>query len=59
MKKYSKNIGLILIIIGTILLVATQFALLSTNNYLLLCGLFSNILGAFLIVRSIKGDSLY
>ncbi len=59
MKKYTKNIGLILIIIGTLLLVITQLAPFSTNNYLLIAGLFSNILGAYLLIRGIKKDSLY
>ncbi len=59
MKKYSKNIGLILLIIGTLLLIATQFAPFTSNNYILLGGLFCNILGAYLLIRSIKKDSLY
>jgi len=59
MKKYSKNIGLTLLVIGTILLIATQIAPFTSNNYMLLGGLFSNILGAYLLIRSIKKDSLY
>ncbi len=59
MKKYTKNIGLILIVIGTLLLMATQFSPFSSNNIMLIVGFISNILGAFLIIRDIKKDSLY
>ena len=35
MKKYTKNIGLILIILGALTLVATRFSNFSTHNGLL------------------------
>ncbi len=59
MKKYYKNIGLILVVIGTLLLIATQIPQLSTSNTLLLSGLICNVAGAFLVVAGIKNDSLY
>ena len=59
MKKYTKNIGLILIILGTLTLVATRVSNFSTHNGLLLTGLFCIVAGIYLHIRSIKNDSLY
>ncbi len=59
MKKYTKNIGLILIVIGTLLLTATQFSPFSQSNIILIAGFFCNLLGAYLIIRGIKYDSRY
>ena len=59
MKKYTKNIGLILIILGALTLVATRFSTFSTHNGLLLTGLFCIVAGIWFHIRSIKNDSLY
>ena len=59
MKKYTKYIGLILIIIGTLVLIDTRFSNFSTHNGLLLTGLICIIAGIYLHIRSIKNDSLY
>ena len=59
MKKHIKNIGLILIILGTLVLISTRLSTFSTHNELLLTGLFCIIAGIYLHIRSIKNDSLY
>ena len=59
MKKCTKNIGLILIILGTLTLVATRVSNFSTHNGLLLTGLFCIVAGIWFHIRSIKNDSLY
>ena len=59
MKKFGKNIGLILIILGALTLVATRFSNFSTHNGLLLTGLFCIVAGIWFHIRSIKNDSLY
>ena len=59
MKKMPPNIGLFLIITGTIVLIATRFSTLSTHNSLLLTGLLCIIAGIWLHIRSIKHESNY
>lgn len=59
MKKFVKNIGLILIIVGTLVLVSTRFSSLSASNGLLLTGLFCIVAGICFHIRSIKKNSLY
>ena len=45
MKKYTKNIGLILIVLGTLALIATRFSYFSTHNELLIMGLLCIVAG--------------
>ena len=59
MKKIGRNIGLVLIVLGTLVLVATRFGQLSYHNGMLLAGLACILLGIILHIRSIKRDSLY
>ena len=59
MKKYTKNIGLILIVLGTLALIATRFSYFSTHNELLIIGLLCIVAGIYFHIRSIKSDSLY
>ena len=59
MKKYTKNIGLILIVLGTLALIATRFSYFSTHNELLITGLLCIVAGIYFHIRSIKSDSLY
>ena len=59
MKKKATNLGLYLIIIGTLLLVLTRISILSTYNWLLVTGLLSIIVGIVLHIRSIKHESGY
>jgi hypothetical protein len=59
MKKIGKNIGLILIILGTLVLSATRFSTFSASNSLLLTRLFCIMAGIWFHIRSIKRDSLY
>ena len=59
MKKFGKNIGLILIILGTLVLIVTRFSSFSASNSLLLTGLFCIVAGIWFHIRSIKRDSLY
>jgi len=57
MKKYPRNIGLFLIIIGTLLFVATRFHAFANANWPLLTGLILIIVGIVLHIRSIKHES--
>lgn len=59
MKKLTPFIGIILIIIGTLMLVATRFSTLSSHNLLLLAGLACIIAGIWFHIRSIKRDSRF
>ena len=59
MKKYTRFVGLFLIMIGAMLLMATRFHGLSTHNSLLLSGLAAILLGIILHIHSIKHDSRY
>ena len=59
MKKIGKNIGLILIVLGTFVLAATRFGQLSHHNGMLLTGLACILSGIVLHIHSIKRDSLY
>lgn len=59
MKFFKQYIGILLIIIGTIALIATRFSTLSTHNWLLLSGLFLIIAGIIFHIRSIKHESNY
>ena len=59
MKKLTPYLGLFLIIIGTILLVATRFSMLSTHNGLLVSGLLLIMAGIWFHIRSIKHESNY
>ena len=59
MKKFGKNICLILIILGTLVLIVTRFSSFSASNSLLLTGLFCIVAGIWFHIRSIKRDSLY
>ena len=57
MKKLTPYLGLFLIIIGTLVLIATRFSTLSTHNSLLVTGLLCIIAGICLHIRSIKHES--
>ena len=57
MKKLTPYLGLFLIIIGTIVLIATRFSTLATHNSLLFTGLLCIIAGIWLHIRSIKHES--
>ncbi len=59
MKKLTPFLGILLIIIGTMVLIATRFSSLSTHNSLLLAGLLCIIGGIWLHIRSIKQDSKF
>jgi len=59
MKKIGKNIGLILIVLGTLVLAATRFGQLSHHNSMLITGLACILSGIVLHIHSIKRDSLY
>ena len=54
MKKLTPYSGLFLIIIGTLVLIATRFSTLSSHNSLLVTGLFCILSGIWLHIRSIK-----
>ena len=59
MKKYAQNIGIFLIIIGTLILLSTRISHLSTYNSLLIAGLLCIVAGIFLHIRSIKQESRF
>ena len=59
MKFFKQYIGILFIIIGTMVLIATRFSTLSTHNWLLLSGLFLIVAGIWLHIRSIKHESNY
>jgi hypothetical protein len=59
MKKINPFWGIILIIIGTLVLVATRFGTLGSHNPLLLTGLACIVAGIWLHIRSIKRDSRF
>ena len=57
MKKIGQYIGIILIIIGTLVLVATRIPSLTSSNAMLLSGLLLIVAGIILHIRSIKRGS--
>ena len=59
MKKIGQYIGIILIIIGTLVLVATRIPSLTSSNAMLLSGLLLIVAGIILHIRSIKHQSNY
>ncbi len=59
MKKLLPFLGLFLIIIGTILLIATRFSTLSSHNSLLVAGLLCILSGIILHIRRIKHESKF
>ncbi|MBE6248424.1 MAG: hypothetical protein E7106_04125 [Prevotella sp.] len=59
MKKISQYLGIILIIIGTLVLVATRIPSLTSSNAMLLSGLLLIVAGIILHIRSIKHQSNY
>ena len=59
MKKLAHFLGLFLIIIGTMVLIATRFSTLSSHNSLLVAGLFCILSGIWLHIRSIKRESRF
>ena len=59
MKKLTPFLGILLIIIGTMVLIATRFSTLASHNSLLLAGLLCIIAGIWLHIRSIKHDSRF
>ena len=59
MKKYTQNIGVYLIILGTFTLLLTRISTFSAHNWMLLTGLLFIVLGILLHIRSIKKDSRY
>lgn len=56
MKKAKPFIGIILIVLGTLMLTATQLKALNGNNWLLLAGLLLIVAGILLHIRIIKGE---
>ncbi|MBQ2675247.1 MAG: hypothetical protein IJG07_11300 [Prevotella sp.] len=59
MKKIGQYLGIILIIIGTLVLVATRIPSLTSSNAMLLSGLLLIVAGIILHIRSIKHQSNY
>ena len=59
MKYFQQNVGLILIIIGTLTLVLTRLPALNAHNSLLVAGLVIIVAGGILHIRSIKHDSRF
>jgi uncharacterized membrane protein HdeD (DUF308 family) len=59
MKKIGQYLGIILIIIGTSVLVATRIPSLTSSNAMLLSGLLLIVAGIILHIRSIKHQSNY
>ena len=59
MKKIGQYLGIILIIIGTLVLVATRIPSLTSSNAMLLSGLLLIVAGIILHIRSIKQQSNY
>ncbi len=59
MKKLAHNIGIFLIIIGTLTLLATRFHALANHNYLLVVGLLFIVIGIGAHIRTIKHESKY
>ena len=59
MKKIGHYLGIILIIIGTLVLVATRIPSLTSSNAMLLSGLLLIVAGIILHIRSIKHQSNY
>ena len=57
MKKLTPYSGLFLIIIGTLVLIATRFSPFSSSNRMLLSGLLLIVAGIVLHIRSIKHES--
>lgn len=56
MKKAKPFIGIILVVIGTLTLTATQLKALNDSNWLLLAGLLLIVAGILLHIRIIKGE---
>ncbi len=59
MKKYTRFISLIFIIIGTFTLMMTRLKSLIGNNTVLITGLFFIVLGIILHIYYIKNESKY
>ena len=59
MKKLTHFIGILLIVIGTLVLIATRFSTLASHNWMLLSALCLIIAGIWLHIRSIKRDSRF
>jgi len=59
MKKFTRHIGLFLIIIGVLMLIATRIPPLGSDNRLLLCGLLAIVAGIVGHIQSIKHESNY
>ena len=59
MKKLAPFIGILLIITGALVLVATRFGSLGSHNMLLLTGLACIVTGIWLHIHSIKRDSRF
>ena len=59
MKKIGQYLGIILIIIGTLVLMATRIPSLTSSNAMLLSGLLLIVAGIILHIRSIKHQSNY
>ena len=59
MKKLTPFLGILLIIIGTMVLIATRFSTLSSHNSLLFVGLLCIIAGIIMHIKSIKQDSKF
>ena len=57
MKKIGHYLGIILIIIGTLVLVATRIPSLTSSNTMLLSGLLLIVAGIILHIRHIKHQS--
>ena len=57
MKKIGHYLGIILIIIGTLVLVATRIPSLTSSNTMLLSGLLLIVSGIILHIRHIKHQS--
>ena len=59
MKKIRQYAGVMLIVLGTLALVATRLKALNSNNTLLLAGLLMIVVGIVVHIRSIKHASEY
>ena len=59
MKKIGQYLGIILIIIGTLVLVATRIPSLTSSNAMLLSGLLLIVAGIVVHIYSIKHEGRY
>lgn len=59
MNKYARYLGMLLIVFGALMLVATRLHVLYNNNALLIGGLLCIVAGICWHVHSIKKESLY